>query len=389
MKTLHWIGTWSQGITDLAVVSEEIEHQTLRTVVQLSLGGGPLRVRLSNAYGHRAVQIGAAQVAFAGEGAAIITGTARHLLFEGRADATIPAGGEITSDPVDLNVPALTFLAVSLYFPQRTLLLSGSMSGSPRYQCLGNATDGTEHQFVGSGMGKTLPGITLPPTIPFLAGVDVVAASGSGAAVAFGDSITSAGWPAMLAERLHLAGNNALGVVNQGIAGNRILHDSTGLFGGGFGPAGLKRFAHDALDQPGVQYVLLLEGVNDLGHPGAVAPIEEEVSADQLIRGLQTFVEQAHIRGITILGGTILAFEGNPMWNPEREEKRQAVNAWIRGAGVFDGVFDAERATCDPARPASLHPAYDSGDHLHLNHDGLRAIAESVDLALLTRSGQT
>jgi lysophospholipase L1-like esterase len=207
--------------------------------------------------------------------------------------------------------------------------------------------------------------------------------------VAFGDSLTSAGWPALLAERLHLAGSNALGVLNQGIAGNRILHDSTGLLGGGFGPAGLKRFMHDALDQPGVQYVLVLAGVNDLGHPGAVAPLEEEVSAEQLIRGLQTFVEQTHTRGITILGGTILAFEGNPMWTPEREEKRQAVNAWIRGAGAFDGVFDADRATCDPARPASLLPAYDSGDHLHLNHDGLRAIAESVDLALFTRSGQT
>jgi hypothetical protein len=263
-----------------------------------------------------AVELGAAQVARAGEGAAIIAGTERHLLFAGRAGATIPAGGELTSDPVDLHVPARTLLAVRLYVPQRTLLLSGNITGLPRYQYSGDATDNMEHQFVNSDMREAFPGMTVPPTVPFLAGVDVVAASGSGAAVAFGDSITAAGWPAMLAERLHLAGNNALGVLNQGIAGNRILHDSAGPFGGAFGPAGIKRFAHDALAQPGAQYVLVLEGVNDLGHPGAVAPIEEEVSAEQLTGGLQTFVEQAHARGITLLGGTILAFEGNPTWPP-------------------------------------------------------------------------
>jgi lysophospholipase L1-like esterase len=192
----------------------------------------------------------------------------------------------------------------------------------------------------------------------------------------------------MLAERLQAAGNSSLGMLNQGIRGNHILHDSSET-SGIFGSAGVKRFTHDALDQPGVQYVLVLEGINDLVHPGFGAPVEEEVSAEEIISGLQSYVREAHARNVTILGGTILPFEGNMYWTPEREAKRQTVNAWIRSSGVFDGAFDADLATRDPDRPTWLLPSYDSGDQLHPNMDALQAIAASFDLTLFDRAQNT
>ena len=200
--------------------------------------------------------------------------------------------------------------------------------------------------------------------------------------VAFGDSITASGWPEMLAARLRSAGPKHMSVVNRGIAGNRILHDGAGQYRPLFGPAGITRFPVDALGLSGVAYVLFLEGVNDLAHPGFVAPVEEEVSAQKIIAGMQRCVDQAHARGVTMIGGTILPFEGNPAWTHEREAKRQAVNGWIRGAGAFDAVFDADAATRDPDRPTWLRPAYDSGDNLHPSRKGLQAVAGSVNLAV-------
>jgi lysophospholipase L1-like esterase len=380
MKDLHWTGTWTQGITDLAILQEDIHNQTVRMVVQLSLGGEQLRVRLSNMFGYAAVSIGAGHVALAGDDDTLIPGAGQPLLFSGQPAVMIPLRGEIASDPVDLTTPTGTSLGVSLYFPQPTKLFTGNFPGIPVYRCQGNAADGKEQPFVPVPIREMVPGSTIPPTAPFLAGVDIVSTRGTGAIVAFGDSITYSGWPAMLAERLQAAGNTSLGMLNQGIIGNRILHDSAGPFGGGFGPAGVKRFAHDALDQPRVQYVLVLEGINDLTHPGINAPLEEEVSAEEIIGGLQSYAHEARSRDVTIIGGTILPFEEHMSWTPEREAKRQVVNVWIRNSGVFDGVFDADLATRDPDRPTRLQASYDSGDHLHLSPDGLRAIAASVDL---------
>lgn len=171
-------------------------------------------------------------------------------------------------------------------------------------------------------------------------------------------------------------------MLNQGIGGNRVVHDGAEHLGTVSGRAGTARFEQDAPEQPGVRYVLVLEGVNDLGQPGIFAPTAEEVTAEEIIAGLRYYVERARARGVKIIGGTVLPFEGHLFWTSERDRKREAVKAWIRAAGSFDGVFDADAATRDPASPTQLLAPYDSGDHLHPSRDGLRAIAESVDLEL-------
>jgi lysophospholipase L1-like esterase len=381
MNDLHWTGSWSQGITDLAFLQENIANQTVRMVIKLSLGGEQLRIRLSNKYGLAALAIGAGHVAFAGDEGTLIPGSGQPLHFNGQRVVQIPVGGEFASDPVNLATASSAALAVSLYFPQPTALVTGNCPGIAVYSCQGNAASGKEQPFAPVAGHQMLPGSILPisPIAPFLAGVDIASTRGAGAIVAFGNSITWLGWPAMLAERLRATGKISLGMLNQGIAGNRILHDSPEAVGGGFGPAGIKRFAHDALDQPGVQYVLVLQGQNDLGQPGLAAPLYEEVSAEEMIGGLRAYVGEAHAREVIILGGTIPPFEAHISWTPEHEAKRQTVNEWIRNAGVFDGVFDADLATREPDRPSRLRAAYDSGDHLHPNRDGLRAIAASVD----------
>jgi len=201
--------------------------------------------------------------------------------------------------------------------------------------------------------------------------------------VAFGDSLTEGGagisrpWPGVLAERLGRGSDGPVRVVNAGISGNRLLRD-------GFGPSGVDRFERDALDQPGVRWVIVLEGINDLGYPGSVEPDAPRVTADALIAGYRQLVRKARAARVKIYGGTLLPFEGASQgyFAPDKEEVRQAVNAWIRGSGELDGVVDFEAAVRDPDRPARLLPTHDDGDHLHLSPAGHRALGEAVDLGL-------
>jgi lysophospholipase L1-like esterase len=207
--------------------------------------------------------------------------------------------------------------------------------------------------------------------------------SGTPVVVAFGDSLTEGGpgisrpWPAVLAERLGRSPGAPVTVVNAGISGNRLLSD-------GFGQSGVARFEHDALRGPGVRWVIVLEGINDLGYPGSVEPDAPRVSAEALIAGYPQLVQKAHAAGVKIYGGTLLPFEGATQgyFTPDKETVRQAVNGWIRTSGELDGVIDFEAAVRDPARPARLLPAYDDGDHLHLTPAGHRALGEAIDLGL-------
>lgn len=209
--------------------------------------------------------------------------------------------------------------------------------------------------------------------------------------VAFGDSLTDGGhfvshpWPAVLAERIERQlGRGAVSVVNAGISGNRLLQDD-------FGPGGVRRFEHDAVRQPGVRWVIVLEGINDLGYAGSVEPEAPRVTARQLIDGYRQLVARAHAAGVKIYGGTLLPFEGasSGYFAPDKELERQAVNAWIRESGELDGVIDFDAAVRDPGRPARLRTDFDTGDHLHLNEAGHRAMGEAVDLGLLaTGSGR-
>jgi lysophospholipase L1-like esterase len=227
--------------------------------------------------------------------------------------------------------------------------------------------------------------------------VDVEAPPQGASIVTFGDSITDGAnstadankrWPDLLAARLQQQPDlRHLSVLNQGIIGNRVLHPSETQFGNLFGPSGILRFDRDVLAQPGVRFLIVLLGINDIGHPGSAAPAHEDVDAEHIAGGYRQFVERAHAKGIRVFGGTLLPFEATTIANfysGEKEAKRQAVNQWIRTSGAFDGVIDFDKAARDPARPARLLPAYDSGDHLHPNDAGMAAMANAIPLELFT-----
>ncbi len=221
----------------------------------------------------------------------------------------------------------------------------------------------------------------------------MLAPGSTSALVAFGDSITDGArstvdanhrWPDFLAARLLArGGGKRIGVLDAGIGGNRILHDAGANVR--FGVSALARFDRDVLAQPGVKYVIVLEGINDLGHAGSSAPPSESVTADDLIAGLKQLIERAHEKGIKIFGATLTPFEGTPSkgyFTPEKETIRKAVNQWIRTGKAFDGVIDFEKAVRDSANPDRMAASYDSGDHLHPGDAGYKAMGESIDLSL-------
>lgn len=354
-------------------------NQTVRQIIHVSIAGKRVRVRLSNAYGTTPLNIGAVHIALQSMAASTAAGSDRALLFNGNRSIVIPAGGLVLSDPVDFDVPAFANLAVSVYFPSATGPMTWHQLG------LQTAYISTTGDFTASA---DIAGAT-PATSRFvLASVEVAAAKKIEAVVAFGDSITDGygssvdanrRWPDFLSQRLNAGnGTNGTAVLNQGISGNRILHDV-------FGPNASARFDRDVLAQAGATRVIVLEGLNDIGIPGAFERPAEEVSSDEIIVGLQQLIERAHEHKILIFGGTLTPFEGTSFpgyYTPAGELKRQAVNTWIRTRADFDAVIDFDEAVRDPAHPTRLLPAYDSGDHLHPNDAGYKAMAYSVNLEL-------
>jgi lysophospholipase L1-like esterase len=250
--------------------------------------------------------------------------------------------------------------------------------------------------YVGAGDLTAAQSISDPLKIKswvFLTGLDVSAPGSGATVVAFGDSITDGAkstvdanrrWPNVLAERLPSANpSSPIGVLDEGIGGNRLLHDPAGNVR--YGVNALARFDRDVLAQPGVRYVIVLEGINDIGHPGQSAPPDETVSADDLIAAYKQMIERAHEAGLRIFGGTLTPFAGTTIPNyftPEKELKRKAVNEWIRTSGAFDGVIDFEKAVRDPQHPDRILPKYDGGDGLHPGDAGYRAMGEAIDLSL-------
>lgn len=361
--------------------SPSFKDQTLRQVVRLSAGGRAVRLRLSNAYGTAPLTVANVHVDVAGAGGAVQAGTDRPVTFGGAASIIIAPGAEVLSDPAPIDVPALTSLAVSLYLPADT----GPCT------CHGLAM---QTGYVASGDVSAAP--VLEQTAPlagraFLSGVDVDAAPPAAAIVAFGDSITDGlgstadrnrRWPDVLAERLAARGGGAWGVVNEGISGNRLLHD-------GAGDSALKRFDRDVLGAAGARYLVVFEGVNDLGL--ASLPPEmaarfgmtgDPVTADQLIGADKQIIARAHARGLKVYGATIAPYKGAGYWSPAGEAMRAAVNAWIRTGGAFDGVIDFDAVLRDPADPEQMRADYNAGDHLHGSDAGYKAMADSIDLGL-------
>jgi len=383
----RWVGTWGAGPggPPLPASTQVFTDQTVRLIVHTSIGGTRVRIRLSNEMGSTPLRIGGAHVALRAGGADIQAGTDRALTFSGNPGIVIPPGAPVLSDPVDLNVPALSDLAISLYLPgtQGATTIHGTASQTNYVSLPGD--------FSGAA---SLPTQRTILSWPFLTEVDVT--GGGAAIVTLGDSITDGTrstpdtnnrWPDWLARRLQIvrdpvAGiNNSLGVVNRGISGNRLL--SNPPEGSLAGRSILERFDRDVLATAGVRYMTLMIGINDIGNSSATNP----VSSGDLIAGYRQVIARAHARGIAVYGATLTPFEGAGYYSPEKEVVRQAVNSWIRSSDEFDGVIDFDRVTRDPSHPARLLPAYDSGDHLHPNDFGYQAMGTAVPLELFRSIG--
>jgi lysophospholipase L1-like esterase len=356
---------------------ETLTDQTVRMIVRTSAGGAQIRLEFSNVMGAEPVTFGAVHAALAGREGAIVPGSDRTVRFGGKPGLTLFPGARAVSDPIDLAVPALTEIAVSIHVPGPAPTNSVHALGlRPAYIVPGDRTG-----------AQTLEAPQIARSYFWLRGLSVPAASAeAGTIVAFGDSITDgygttpgrhAEWPALLAERLQQRPATAgMGVVNAGISGNRILRP-------GAGEAAVARFDADVLSRPGVKWVLFLEGINDINMSiMPMIPDSEAVTAEQIIAGIGQIIDRAHQHGIRIAGGTILPTKGLPFYSAEGEAMRQAVNRWIRTSGRFDAVIDFDAATRDPADPLRLRPDFDPGDHVHPNDAGNRAMADAIDLAL-------
>ena len=383
-----WINTWIaspearwNGDFPLPTnLPHQLWDQTVRQVARVSIGGSRVRILLSNAYGTHPLKIGSADIALSRKDASIVPGSDRVLTFGGKTSVVIPPGAPMLSDPVDLDVAALSHLAVSLYLPDPTAPASFHW-------------DARQTAYVGAGNQTAATSLKVDSTLTtrvFLAAIQVEAAPGTRTVVALGDSITDgdgatmdadARWPDFLAQRL---APRDVAVLNAGISGGRMLRDKMGV-------NALARFQRDVLAQPGICAVIVLMGINDIAWKDTpLALSDESTTAQDLIAGYQQLIARAHARGVRIIGATLTPFEGALEDTPMRgyygagtERIRQQVNDWIRHSGAFDAVIDFDAILRDPAHPTRLLPAYDSGDHLHPGDVGNRIMAEAIDLHAL------
>jgi lysophospholipase L1-like esterase len=378
-STLRWVGTFGKAPAGPPADADTqvLTNQTVRLVAHTSIGGSRVRIRVSNEMGTTPLRIGSAHVALRQGGAQIAAGTDRVLTFNGATSVTIPAGAPVLSDPVSLSFPALSDLIVSLHLPvaTRTTTVHPNARQTTYISTPGNFTG-----------AATFPVQRTTWLWPFLTEVDVTGTGG--AIVAFGDSITDAStstsdtnnrWPDLLARRLRDSGvspNVLLGVVSRSISGNRLLTSAPP--GSLAGRNGLERFERDVLATAGARYLVILLGINDLGYSSSSAP----VTAANLISGYRQLIARAHLRGIAVIGGTLMPFQGAGYYSAQKDTQRQAVNNWIRTGKELDGVIDFDLAMRDPASPLRLRPAYDSGDHLHPSNLGYQAMANAVPLSL-------
>jgi lysophospholipase L1-like esterase len=383
----HWVGSWAAAQqapeANNSLAPGDLRDATLRQVVHLSIGGEVLRVRISNAFGTAPLEFTSVHVArpAAAGSARIDASTDRALTFSGRPSVTIPAGADYVSDPIAFAVEAQSDLAVTFHVGE-----------SPTVQTSHPGSRATSYLVHGDRVADA----DLPGAISFehwfnISGVEVNASSGAGI-VTLGDSITDGRgsttngndrWPDDLARRLRTAlPTRCLAVLNQGIGGNRLLRD-------GLGPNALARFDRDVLAQPGVRYLIVLEGINDIGAfglEGNTAQAAHDHLVHSVFAAYEQIVARAHSHGIRAYGGTLTPFTGSAYSKPgpASEADRNAVNQWIRAPGHFDAVIDFDKAIRDPRQPEMLLPAYDSGDHIHPSPAGYRAMANAIPLADFT-----
>jgi lysophospholipase L1-like esterase len=373
-----WVGTWASApLLDAHAKPAEaaLTGATLREVAHVSIGGEMVRVRFTNLYGTSPLVIGAAEIAQTLKGADIVAGTGKALTFHGAPSVSIPAGALVVSDPIPFKFAPLSDVTVSFYLP--------SPSGPVTEHELGNATSYHANGNVVSNASLDAP--TTLTSWEYLNGIDTLAPAAAGAVVTIGDSITDGAkstrdtnqrWPDELARRLQADPKyRNMAVLNEGISGNQLLRD-------GAGPNALARFDRDVIAQNGARYLLILEGINDIGRLHNTP--DSGLAAADLIAAMNQMIVRAHAHGIAVIGCTLTPYHGAGYSTDNGEAIRKAVNDWIRTGGAFDGVVDFEAAVRDPNHPDSFLPANDPGDHLHPNDAGYKAMGDAIDLKLFT-----
>lgn len=374
----HWVGAYGNvpigyepNIRD--ALGAPLHEQTVRQIVRVGMAGDAVHIRFSNELGATPLRIGAATFAQLDSSGSAIAATVRPLRFDGKPGAVIAAGAPLLADVLAAQVAPGTNYAVSVYFPD--------VSTPPAHAQMADVAPGDQTGLatLSRSVRKRVPAI--------VSRIDVAAPPAARTLLAFGDSITEGAastpgaymsWPDQLARLL--AGTRTgrcWSVVNAGISGNRLLHD-------GRGPNALARFDRDIMSVPGVRTVILLEGINDIGASAQPEHQDQAVTADAIIAAYREIIERAHARGVRVIGGTLLPFEGAGYFTAEGESKRQTVNAWIRTAGGFDGVIDFDAAMRDTAHPSHMSRAADSTDNLHPRDAGYAIMARTV-AATLTR----
>jgi lysophospholipase L1-like esterase len=384
-----WVASWgtSQQIPEPqnAIPPEDLRDATVRQVFHLSLGGPSVRVHLSNAFGTEALHVTSVHIArpLAAASPAIDPATDKALTFSGRGDVTIPPGAEFVSDAVDYPVPALSDLAVTFH-----------LETPPAQQTGHPGSRATSYYVHGDQVAAAT--LTEPKLVDHwyqIYEIDVLAPPDASSVVALGDSITDGHgattngndrWTDVLAARLQASVTTRnIGVSNQGIGGNHLLTD-------GLGPNALSRFDRDVLSPAGVHWLIVFEGVNDLGglaRNGEVSSTEHKALVQRVVAAYQQIILRAHAHGLRVFGATITPYTDSSYYHPGplSEADRQSVNEWIRAAGHFDAVIDFDHAVADPQHPDHLLPAYDYGDRLHPSPAGYKAMADAIPLSLFAQ----
>ena len=383
-EPMHWVASWGASPAPPpsqtpSSSSPSFEDRTIRQIVRLSAGGERVRIRFSNEFGSKPLHIEAAHLALAAKDDGEVAGTDHTLTFGGKTSVDIPPGAPMLSDPVDLALPPLSRLSISLYLPNET----GPCT------CHGV---GLETAFVVPGNAADQATFQNPQTLgvrAFLTSVEVATSKPSASIIALGDSITDGvmstsdadrRWPDRLAERLV---GKPIGVVNEGISGNRLL-------AGGAGESALTRFDRDVLSNSGARYLIIFEGVNDLGlrHPvdATGAPTALPPTASDLIEAYRQLIERAHAHGLKVIGATIVPYEGAGYYSAQGETDRETINAWIKTSHAFDAVLDFDAVWRDPSHPTRIQALFDSGDHIHGSDMGYKALADAIDLRLFDKN---
>ena len=366
--------------------ADELRDSTLRQIVHVSIGGAFLRLRLSNNFGVSPLHLESVHIArpIPGSPGEIDSSSDHVVTFSGSPEVTIPAGADYISDPLSFSVAPLSDIAVTIRFGEPAANETGHPgSRATSYIAHGDWVSATE-----------LPNPAKVDHWYFISGLEVLAPPNDASVVVLGDSITDGHasttngnnrWTDSLAKRFQSnRWTRGLAVLNEGIGGNRLLLD-------GLGPNAMARFDRDVLAQAGVRYLIVLEGINDIGMTdlqGEISPAVHRALVRSIIGAYQQMIFRAHAHGIQVIGATILPFVGSTFYHPDAafDADRQVINAWIRAPGHFDAVVDFDRVMRDPKAPDRLLPAYDSGDHLHPGPAGYAAMADAVQLSLFAHA---